>query len=172
MTSFLKEVYFSYEVPSPMFVHVCVESCDVYCKFVTSTLPSPVEEKWKPTDPVVSSTFQSKNIFKSPQQNWWDFLLEPLHSIVNKNNFEWHMLLARHLENVIFFVYKAAIQFQKLFPLKFHNRVLRRQIYFSEYTFCFMLSMHSYANSLQTSDFVSSGYLGFLHHPSLKFWFS
>jgi hypothetical protein len=24
------------------------------------------------------------NIFKSPQRNWWDFLLETLHSIANK----------------------------------------------------------------------------------------
>jgi hypothetical protein len=36
--------------------------------------------------------FSIENIFKSPQQNWWDFLLETLHSIVNKNNFEWPMV--------------------------------------------------------------------------------
>jgi hypothetical protein len=33
-----------------------------------STLPSPVEEKWKPTDPVVSSTFQSKISSKAPNK--------------------------------------------------------------------------------------------------------
>jgi hypothetical protein len=35
---------------------------------------------------------------------WWDFLLETLHSIVNKFNFEWPMLLAKHVEKVIFLV--------------------------------------------------------------------
>jgi hypothetical protein len=49
--------------------------------------------------------FSIENIIKSPQQNWWDFLLEILHSIVNKFNFEWLMLLAKHVEKVIFLVY-------------------------------------------------------------------
>jgi hypothetical protein len=62
-----------------------------------------MEEKWKPTDPVVSSTFQSKISSKAPIKIGGT-LLETHHSIVNKNNFELHMLLARHLEKVIFFV--------------------------------------------------------------------
>jgi hypothetical protein len=35
----------------------------------------------------------------------WAFLLETLYSIVNKFNFEWPMLLAKHVEKVIFLVY-------------------------------------------------------------------
>jgi hypothetical protein len=34
-------------------------------------------------------------IFKSPQRNWWDFLVETLHSIANKFNVELSMLHAK-----------------------------------------------------------------------------
>jgi hypothetical protein len=34
----------------------------------------------------------------------WDFLLETLHSIVNNFSFDWHMLLAKQVEKVIFLV--------------------------------------------------------------------
>jgi hypothetical protein len=45
----------------------------------------------------------NRNLQK-PEQNWLDFLLETLYSIVNKFNFEWLMLPAKHVENVIFLV--------------------------------------------------------------------
>jgi hypothetical protein len=41
-------------------------------------------------------------MLKSPQRNWWDFLLETLHSIVDKFNLERPMLLAEQVEKVIF----------------------------------------------------------------------
>jgi hypothetical protein len=41
--------------------------------------------------------FSIENIFKSPQRNWWDFLLKTLHSIVNEFNVERQALLAKQV---------------------------------------------------------------------------
>jgi hypothetical protein len=46
--------------------------------------------------------FSIENIFKSPQRNWWDFLLETFHSIANKFNVEKPMLLAEQVRKLTF----------------------------------------------------------------------
>jgi hypothetical protein len=46
-----------------------------------------------------------KTIFKRPKRNWWDFMLETLHSIGNKFYFEQPMLLAEQVKKKHIFLH-------------------------------------------------------------------
>jgi hypothetical protein len=49
--------------------------------------------------------FNRKYLQKPRGRNWWDFLLETLHSIVNKFNVERRVLLAKQVPKLSFSVY-------------------------------------------------------------------